>query len=331
MEGCNFSDKTTKILANFVTTWPGRKVGPRNLGTIANETGSAPPLVWIFNSAHEFPALAAALGPDQPLIALRSLNAACRIDKLMTWDERLVAKVYAQEIAPFLGTGSFFIGGNCQGATIASELARVLLLSGCDIRGFLAMEWVDLPPLPLEATLMFGAESELHNPFLRALDPVPIWRRIYAQHHVRILPGQHGFYFSPENIPALAGHIKTALATHRDPKRSRRAALSSVGLPDVVQAVQILSVDLPAKVRVNLNEDVLVLWDSHFSCLPHREIAQVVRLETGRIQLRFAAPLTVGTWTLQFFRCRPDVGPTSWAGDTKNYYQVEIIDGIRNA
>lgn len=330
MQGFNISERSLRLLANFVSSWPGRKIGPRGLVAIANEAGSKLPLVWVFNSAHEFPALAEALGPDQPLIGLRSLNMVVRINRLVTWDERVLANIYVEELDPWLGGRSFFIGGNCQGAPIAAAMARDLLLAGRDVRGFVAMEWVDLAPLPLVSTLLFGAESELHNPFLRDVDPLPLWSRIYRQHHIGILPGNHGTYFSRETVPALAGHLQEALGRTSEPPAEPRSGVPPMGLPESVSANAALEVDLAAPDGMS-GDDVVFLWDSHFPCLPHREVARSASERPDRATVLVTAPPEPGPWTLQTFRCRPGEGPIAWNGDTQTFHRVEVVGARQEA
>lgn len=80
MPDAHSCERWLKVIANFVEPWPGRKVGAFNHISIMNEGGSKPPLLWVFNSADEFPALAEALGPDQPLVGMRSFNGVVRRD-----------------------------------------------------------------------------------------------------------------------------------------------------------------------------------------------------------------------------------------------------------
>lgn len=330
MQGFNISDRRLGLLANFVSSWPGEKIGPRGLIAIANEAGSRMPLVWVFNSAHEFPALAEALGPDQPLIGLRSLNTVVRINRLITWDERILAGIYVEDLRPWLAGRPFLIGGNCQGAPIAAAMARDLLLAGGDVRGFAAMEWVDLAPLPVVSTLLFGAESELHNPFLRDIDPLPMWSRIYRQHHICTLPGKHGTYFSRESIPIVAGHLHEALARAPETPVAPRPGVPPVDLPASVRVNAVMEVDLAAPAGMS-GDDVVFLWDSHFPCLPHREVARSVSEGLDRASFLVTAPPEPGLWTLQTFRCRPGQGPVAWSEETQAFHRIDVIGERRKA
>ncbi len=327
MDGVNVSEHKLKIIANFVSTWPGRKIGRLDLISVANETGTKPPLVWVFNAAHEFPALAAALGEDQPLIGLRSLNTAVHIDKLIAWDERLLARHYAADLLPAQGNRECFVGGNCQGAPIAAALARELVLSGGNVRGFIAMEWADLPPLPLRSSLLFGAASEQHNPYLRNLDPWPMWRRLYPEVSCDILPGRHGTYFNPGSIPVLADAIRNSLSLPPASLPLQRPAVDVGDLPTTVQAGERIFTRLTSPSDIRPGDDMVLLWDSHFSCLPHRETASLTRCTDGTWQLEFSVPTTPGVWTLQMYLCHEGCGPQSWANDTTRYYQVTIEEG----
>jgi hypothetical protein len=325
MQGVNFSEKSLTILANYTRDWPGRKIGKRNIVTVINESGSAPPLVWVFNGGHPAPVLSEALGPDQPLIAMRSLIAVVRTDKIITWDQRLLAKAYAEEIRDYLGNRPFFVAGNCVGAPVASEIAGELLLSGCEVRGFVGMEFSRFPPMPLACTFLFGDESDGFNPFLSSSDPTPMWQRLYAKYNIDILPGKHGTYFLPETLPILVDYLQTALSANPELRRAQQAAAVLTGLPKSVRANEVLTLEAGSADGLDPDDDVVFLWDSHFHGLPHREIAQAISHHSGKSRLRVNAPATPGIWTLQTFRCRSGHGPIAWAEETRIYYRIEVF------
>lgn len=328
MQATNFSAQKLKLLANYVAAWPGKKIGQFGLISIANAAGTKPPLIWVFNAAHEFPALAEALGDDQPLIGLRSLNTVVKVTNLTTWDERVLAEYYAKDLTGFLGQRPCFIGGNCQGAPIAAELARRLILSECDVRGGIFMEWTDLPVLPIRCMFLFGAESKEHNPFLRGLDPWPMWHRLYPEVSCDILPGGHGIYFQPDNIGVLANLIQSALAQSPAPAPIKNPSLAVEGLPKTALAGKKLSAYLSSQAELAAKTEMVMLWDSHFPCLPHRQRASLTLGADQIWRFEYSTPDTPGLWTLQTFQCREGHGPQNWAGDTVRYQQVRVNDGL---
>ncbi len=66
------------------------------------------------------------------------------------------------------------------------------------------------------ALLLFGAGSYL-NPYGQIAAPEQVFRSAYpAGHHVEILRGAHGQYFTPGNVEALAATILRHLAHPRN-------------------------------------------------------------------------------------------------------------------
>lgn len=318
------TDKTFAILGGFVRGWSADKIGPSGLISRANAAGRRPPLVWVLNDTKEFGAFADALGPDQPLIAMRSLNTVIAPHRLTRADVHSVAERYAQELGAILGKRPFFLGGNCQGAAIAAALARRLLLAGADLRGFAGMEWPDLPPLPVPVTLLFGADSPGHNPFLSGRDPVPVWERIYPSHEVAILPGSHGTYFDPERVADLVRVLRAMIATPRPARPVPDApALPVLGLPARCRAGERLAGALSAPGGAGKDE-IVVLWDPETPAPAHREPARPYRLPGGAELLRLSAPDRPGSWFVQTFRCRAGAGPLAWAEESGRHRRIEV-------
>lgn len=302
MDRGNVSDHKLKLIANYVADWQGRKTGRYDLITIANESGTRPPLLWVFNASHEFPSMADALGPDQPLIGVRSLHSIIRAGDGSIWDTRILARIYAADLLTVLGSQKVYVGGNCAATPVAAEIARQLILAGCRIQGFIGLEWSILPPLPVRCTLVFGAESEQYNPFLRNIDPWPLWHRLFPEIAYKTIPGKHGTFLQPDVIPPFADHVRSALAlppadhnglgaetrigqllklVHASkwystfagkirvvlglvpaPHNALRTESRGDGPPRPVQAGTSFSIPLEPATKVRLGEDVLAMWDS---------------------------------------------------------------------
>ncbi len=314
-----------KVIANFVEPWPGRKVGAFNHISIMNEDGSKPPLLWVFNGANEFPALAEALGPDQPLVGMRSLNGVVRRDSLTTRHSRSLATAYSIEIASYLGNSPCSLGGNCQGAPIAAEMARNLILDGMDVRGYIAMEWVELPALPLRVSMLFGADSDDYNPFLRNVDPWPVWKRLFAHADCRILPGMHGTYFLPKNIIGLADEIRSAISLPRVLPGSDRSVILARNVPDVVVAGAEFTVPIETD-RSQSGDDLLAMWESESPVLPHLEVVSITETSAGGQVINLSPPLIAGSWTLQLYRTNPRQGPLTWRVDTLRDHSISVVE-----
>lgn len=314
-----------KVIANFVVPWPGRKVGAFNHISIMNEGGNKPPLLWVFNSAAEFPALAEALGPDQPLVGMRSLNGVVRRDTLTTRHSRILATSYSIEIASYLGNRPCSLGGNCQGAPIAAEIARNLILDAMDVRGFIAMEWMELPALPLRATLLFGADSKDYNPFLKNIDPWPVWNRLFTHADCRILPGPHGTYFLPKTIAGLANEIRSAMSLPRVLPASDRSVLLARNMPDIVAAGGKFTVPVTTG-KLQAGDDVLAVWECEATVLPHLEVVPIREKSLGGQFLNLSAPLNAGSWTLQLYQTNARQGPLSWRADTLRDHRISVVD-----
>ena len=71
-------------LLSYVEGWTGERVSEDRLMFGANRQGSLPPIFCVVNAEYEFVNLAAALGPEQPVYAFRSLYF------VPDWDEDLI-------------------------------------------------------------------------------------------------------------------------------------------------------------------------------------------------------------------------------------------------
>ncbi|WP_299139584.1 hypothetical protein [uncultured Tateyamaria sp.] len=169
-----------------------------------NEGGSKAPLFWCFNSWVEPIALARVLGPEQPLVAMHSL------DKVMTGLREKqtyflsIIDLYREGILERTGTDDFVLGGNCQGAGIMETVAQDILARTGVARPLILLEHTPRFAYPGETRILFGEQSQLFNPFLRGENPVPRWNAQFTSYEVQEIPGAHGKYFRSPGIDALA-------------------------------------------------------------------------------------------------------------------------------
>jgi HEXXH motif-containing protein len=193
--------------------WPG--VRPTADGLVAglNVSGARPPLFWIFQTATEFGPLAEALGPDQPLYALRSGY------QLFSYAEDQVQQValrYVQDILEICPEGPLFLGANCQGGIIALAVAQHLARRRRAPELLVLLDWAfQLQPYAGKVLFLHGAGSLQGDPRLRHSEPERAWRRLLGECEIREIPGAYGGHFWPGHVEGLAAVIGESLAEAR--------------------------------------------------------------------------------------------------------------------
>ncbi|MEM9619615.1 MAG: amino acid adenylation domain-containing protein [Pseudomonadota bacterium] len=210
------SNEEAAMLRSYTDSWPGKPAFDGSLFRIMNEKGKAPPLVWCFNNGHEFGRLAGQLGAKQPVYGLRSGNLVLDITpENHRENNRRVALHALPELLRILPDGPFYLGGNCQGAAIAMELALALQELGRTVLLVILMEAVPEEAFAGRVALIFGKDS-IFNPYTAHHDPDNDWKRLYDQYTVDIIPGRHGTYFDRLRVGALTKAVKRALQAVRN-------------------------------------------------------------------------------------------------------------------
>ena len=152
--------------------------------------------------------MACALGPDQPLYAMRSLNLVLD-DRQSRWDlSAALGEAYYTEIAEHLHPGIFTIGGNCQSGRIAESLARMVLREGGRLNALLCLEYAPESAFDGRVALFFGDRSWSHNPFLTETSPETRWLTSFKSVSWDIIAGNHGEYFLEANLPTFAESLR---------------------------------------------------------------------------------------------------------------------------
>ncbi len=210
------SNEEAAMLRSYTDSWPGKPAFEGSLFRILNENGKAPPLVWCFNNGHEFGRLAGRLGANQPVYSLRSGNLVLDITpENHRQSNRRVALHALPELLRILPDGPFYLGGNCQGAAIAMELALALQGLGRTVPLVILMEAVPEEAFTGNVALIFGKDS-IFNPYTVHRDPDSEWKRLFDQYTVDIIPGRHGTYFDRLRVGALTKAVKRALQAVRN-------------------------------------------------------------------------------------------------------------------
>lgn len=314
-----------KLLAHFTSDWPGERVDQAGLAHILNSGGSRPPLVWCFNARDEFPKLAAVLGPDQPVIGLRSLNLVCRFERGRPAQDDRIADHYADLLLETLDPGRCAVGGNCQGSPVASRIAAKLLLQGRAVEPLINMEWQSVLPFPGRCGLIFGERSTMFNPFLRGEAPHARWRAQFAEPVVEIVPGGHGEYFSDAHHVALGQAIARIL--EGDGLRARSADTLSM-VVDVVDPPSVLAASSQADLTISIRSSfqtppprerrILLnyLWLSpDYGPSSSRGMKELTDVSARIAVLEIKTPDMPGRWDLYVFPSLDPGGPVSWAAN----------------
>ncbi|MGD9862700.1 MAG: AMP-binding protein [Pseudodonghicola sp.] len=231
-------DEKLHALAALMAPSTGIPLDPDGLVRLYNHGGDRMPLLWCFNQVSEANALAGALGPDQPLIAMRSLAGLYDGDAPAPGDERQVAERYIQIVLARRLPQRVAVGGNCQAAPFAFQVANALALSGHLAASLILLEKMLPVPYGGRTLMLFGRDSRSHNPAFQFANPTAGWD-LYLRHgHAAPVDGAHGSFFQPENIGSLSktlrDEIDAAAAVPPLPGLARRARISArvISAPD---------------------------------------------------------------------------------------------------
>lgn len=324
-------DRKIKLLQNFLLKWDGEIVDTdERLIRLLNKDGTRPPLIWCFNAEQEPAALAKALGPDQPLIALRSLNIVSDFKKKAIAEDTEIAQHYVKGLLKHFDLSRCWVGGNCQGATVAAEIAALLLTEGKDVAAYFCLEWTPFMPLPTRCVLLFGETSEEYNPFLRGEDPWPQWRSMFASARCEIIPGGHGTYFSENSVDNLASILTEEMSTAPKPPASSQETglIWSKDPSDVVHVNQRIDIEVTSPKKLSAETTIYAVWIPLMPGGVQKTGVYELQIEQGGCSVSLPAPEEPGNWTLQLFLCRTDQGPQSWQSDLLQVWPTELVSDL---
>lgn len=337
-------EKRSRLLHHLTSDWIGDPIGD-GLVRILNSSGCRPPLLWCFNASAEPPVMARGLGPDQPVVAMRSLHLVEPLDATRYGSDEEIAAVYTRILldAAGLKLDGCIVGGNCQGAGVAAHIAAALVAAGQDVRALIVMESASPLPFPGRVGMIYGARSEMFNPFLRGEAPEGKWKSLFSDPVCEIIPGSHGEYFTDENSPALCRAIET-IAAGAGPRASDRETdglrLRLDDPPASLVAGQVAS--LPVGVSITRAVDgadlgrpfvLYHLWTSLEHGVSDRSGFQPLPVAPGEADgdltliLPFAVPAEAGRWELRLFPCYREAGPLSWTEARARRWSIEVVSG----
>jgi amino acid adenylation domain-containing protein len=220
----------------YVAAWTGHRHRPGamivTLNTTATRPGLArpgsarPDLFWCCQGHEELSALAAELGPDQPLHGMRSGHL---VMEYTPETMAAMARCYVEEMVVIQPDGPFRIGGNCQAARIARAMAVELRRLGRSVSHLMLMEPYDFTPYDEPVALFIGRDSHAINPYGRLPDPEAEFRAAYrGGFTVTMIDGGHGEFFKPRHIPSLGRAIRSYLGTEACPPDTAEAEMARI-------------------------------------------------------------------------------------------------------
>ena len=176
---------------SYVEGWTGERVSEDRLMFGANRQGSLPPLFCVVNAEYEFENLAAALGPDQPVYAFRSIYFVRDCDEDMI---QALALRYVKDLEQVYPRGPLFLLAHCDGCKIALPMAQHLQRRGRHPPLLILLEWVTEPAsYPGDVLLIYGREST-YNPKFAPFNPEPGWRRMFGSFSLAEIDGEHDVF-----------------------------------------------------------------------------------------------------------------------------------------
>ena len=233
-------------LAEQMDSWPGERPSPDRLLAGLNTSGTRTPIFWVFQSGHEFAALASALGADQPLYGFRSGHGVFRYDEDTL---QMVALSYVQAVLAVCPDGPLFIGGNCQGGRVALAVAQHVMRRSVDVSLLVLMEWgFELSAYHGPVVFLHGRDSLQGNPWLRHAEPQRAWQKWLREVSTDVIPGRHGHYFQRDTVDEVASVIARHLAIRRP----------AVSLTNASRSAEIVIFDPPRTLVAGQTADLSV-------------------------------------------------------------------------
>jgi acyl-CoA synthetase (AMP-forming)/AMP-acid ligase II/thioesterase domain-containing protein/acyl carrier protein len=184
-------DEILRRLDLHVRSWPWRRVGGRVPIFVLNASGHLPAQFWFLNDRDQARSLASAIGPEQPLYVMPTLNNLTRSKQDREIYIDALASIYADQILELSENGPYLIGGSCQGGRFAEPIAHLLMGRHRHVAQLSLVDYEPRRPYPARVALFFGADSAGLNPLLKAAEPESTWKRQHREVVWDIIPGDH--------------------------------------------------------------------------------------------------------------------------------------------
>jgi len=195
-------------LRSHTASWEGKRTTPDSVMVGLNTEGPRQILFWCLQRYQELTQLAKYLGPEQPVYGLRSGN---RVMVKTRDNINLLAAHYVDEILATQPAGPYLIGGNCQAAQIAFQVASQLTALGHEITLLVLQEKFVPFPYHGPVALLFGDKSD-YNPMRYFRQPEVGWRKYYTGPlAMSVVSGAHGQFFREPNVQVLTDAIRSRI------------------------------------------------------------------------------------------------------------------------
>jgi acyl carrier protein len=250
-----------------VATWEGERVHPDALIVGLNTQGSKQAVFWCLQRYGELTQLAKHLGDDQPVYGMRS---GVRVMEKTQDNIDALAEHHLEEILAIQPEGPFVIGGNCQAAQIAFQVASGLRARGHEITLLFLLEKFVAKPYAGRVALYFGEFSD-RNPKLYYRDPEQAWRRYYTGPLATgEVPGPHREFFREPNVQGLTETLRSALEQAQSAPAPDSDGLDASLLPDSAYRAEVSAAEIgdvnpgeELKLRVTITNASDVAWPSY--------------------------------------------------------------------
>lgn len=209
-------------LRRTTDTWQGTRPSQNALMVAYNTLGDRPTLFWSCQDRAELAALVAALGPQQPVIGLRTLY---KMRSKSARNSADLARHYAAEVRELIGDKPYFIGGFCEGGRIAFQIASELSADHKPPLSLIMIDHWTKQPYPGRVALAFSRDSR-YSPYRYFCAPERGWRKYYrGTLSAEILEAGHLSLFQEDRIDAVA----TAIANELARARQQQAPANAIG------------------------------------------------------------------------------------------------------
>lgn len=192
-------------LRSYTAAWVGQRASQDAVTVGLNTTGRKQAIFWCLQRYKELAQLAKYLGPEQPVYGMRSGH------KIMVKDDanhKALAAHYVGEILAVQPQGPHLIGGNCQAAPIAFDIASQLTALGHEITLLMLQERFIPQFYAGRVALLFGDRSKF-NLYRYFRNPEFGWAKYYSgEFSVDIVRGAHGQFHREPNIQVLTAALR---------------------------------------------------------------------------------------------------------------------------
>lgn len=218
-----------RSLQRITAGWRGVRQ-PGSLIVGRNTSGRKRPFFWIPQSLHGLEAVARNLDPDRPVYSMPTLSLTGAKTEANT---RRLADYLAHEITTIDNEGPYLLGGFCQGAVVAFEVAKALQAMGRTVL-LLCLQDRFVPKPYGGAVALISGKRGFHCSHYVNYVPHNTWRRYYAGPiWFRTLDADHEQVHNPPHAQRFGRQLEELFA------------LAETAMPEPDKHVQIQSVPSP--------------------------------------------------------------------------------------